>query len=103
MRSHLQGVGLKLQTVKSHQAMAEAMKSTAVAMKKMNKAVNVTTITKMLAEFERENQRTEMMQEGKEVPGRLGLSTRVYYVVFLLCQIMPCSHLILYCSHGRRH
>jgi len=66
MRSHLQGVALKLQTVKSHQAMAEAMQSTAVAMKKMNKAVNVQTITKMLAEFERENQRTEMMQEGKE-------------------------------------
>lgn len=64
MRSHLQGVGLKLQTVKSHQAMAEAMQSTAVAMKKMNKAVNVQSITKMLAEFERENQRTEMMQEG---------------------------------------
>ena len=64
MRSHLQGVALKLQTVKSHQAMAEAMQSTAVAMQKMNKAVNVSTITKMLAEFERENQKTEMMQEG---------------------------------------
>ena len=64
MRSHLQGVALKLQTVTSHQAMATAMQSTAVAMKKMNKAVNVTTITKMLAEFERENQKTEMMQEG---------------------------------------
>ena len=64
MRSHLQGVALKLQTVQSHQAMAQAMQSTAVAMQKMNKAVNVQTITKMLAEFERENQRTEMMQEG---------------------------------------
>jgi charged multivesicular body protein 2A len=32
MRSHLQGCGLKLQTVKSHQAMAEAMSSTAKAM-----------------------------------------------------------------------
>ena len=63
MRSHLQGVALKLQTVKSHQAMADAMKSTAVAMKKMNKAVNVPTITKMMAEFEKENARTEMMQE----------------------------------------
>mmetsp|Transcript_6973 Transcript_6973/g.14284 ORF Transcript_6973/g.14284 Transcript_6973/m.14284 type:complete len:148 (-) Transcript_6973:261-704(-) len=63
MRSHLQGVALKLQTVKSHQAMAEAMKSTAVAMKKMNKAVDVPTIAKMMAEFERENARTELMQE----------------------------------------
>jgi charged multivesicular body protein 2A len=63
MRSHLQGCALKLQTVKSHQAMAEAMQNTAKAMKKMNKAVNVQTITKMLAEFEKESAKTEMMQE----------------------------------------
>jgi charged multivesicular body protein 2A len=63
MRSHLQGVSLKLQTVKSHEAMASAMQNTAKAMAKMNKAVNVKTITKMLADFERENARTEMMQE----------------------------------------
>lgn len=63
MRSHLQGCALKLQTVKSHQAMAEAMSSTAQAMQKMNKAVNATTITKMMAEFEKETAKTEMMQE----------------------------------------
>jgi len=63
MRSHLQGCALKLQTVKSHNAMAEAMRNTAKAMGKMNKAVNVPTITKMMAEFERENAKTEMMQE----------------------------------------
>jgi len=63
MRSHLQGCALKLQTVESHQAMAEAMQSTAKAMQKMNKAVNVPTITKMMAEFEKENAKTEMMQE----------------------------------------
>ena len=59
----MQGTALKLQTVKSHQAMAEAMSSTAKAMYKMNKAVNVTSITKMMAEFEKENAKTEMMQE----------------------------------------
>jgi charged multivesicular body protein 2A len=63
MRSHLQGCALKLQTVKSHQAMAEAMASTAKAMSKMNKAVNVPSINKMMAEFERENMKSEMMQE----------------------------------------
>lgn len=63
MRSHLQGCALKLQTVKSHQAMAEAMQNTAKAMGKMNKAVNVPTLTKMMAEFERENARAEMMGE----------------------------------------
>lgn len=63
MRSHLQGCALKLQTVKSHNAMAEAMQNTAKAMGKMNKAINVPTLTKMMAEFEKENARTEMMQE----------------------------------------
>jgi charged multivesicular body protein 2A len=43
--------------------MAEAMKSTAKAMHKMNKAVDVPAITKMMAEFERENAKTEIMQE----------------------------------------
>lgn len=63
MRSHLQSCGLKLQTVKSHQAMADAMKNTTKAMMKMNKAVNAPAISKMMAEFERENMKSEMMQE----------------------------------------
>jgi charged multivesicular body protein 2A len=63
MRSHLQGCALKLQTVKSHQAMAEAMQSTAKAMQKMNKAVDVPALNKMMVEFEKENAKTEIMQE----------------------------------------
>ncbi|KAL7541155.1 hypothetical protein ACHAWF_006870 [Thalassiosira exigua] len=63
MRSQLQGCALKLQTVKSHAAMVEAMSSTAMAMKKMNKAVDVPAINKMMADFERENMKSEMMQE----------------------------------------
>ena len=63
MRSHLQGCALKLQTVKSHHAMGEAMASTAKAMHKMNKAVDVPALTKMMAEFEKENAKTEIMQE----------------------------------------
>jgi len=43
--------------------MAEAMSSTAKAMMKMNKAVDVPAINKMMADFERENAKTEMMQE----------------------------------------
>ena len=73
MRSHLQGTGLKLQTVKSHQAMAEAMTNTAKALMKMNKAVDVPGITKMMAEFERENAKNELMQEilGDAIDGAL--------------------------------
>merc|ERR1719330_1406184 len=63
MRSHLQSCGLKLQTVKSHQAMGEAMKNTTKAMMKMNKAVNTPKLSKMMAEFEKENMKSEMMQE----------------------------------------
>ena len=63
MRSHLQGCALKLQTVKSHHAMAEAMTSTAKAMHKMNKAIDVPAINKMMQEFEKENAKTEIMQE----------------------------------------
>jgi charged multivesicular body protein 2A len=63
MRSHLQSCGLKLQTVKSHQAMGEAMKNTTKAMMQMNKAVNAPALSKMMAEFERENMKSEMMQE----------------------------------------
>ena len=74
MRSHLQGCALKLQTVKSHHAMAEAMKSTASAMHKMNKAVDVPSINKMMADFERENAKTEIMQEimGDTIDDALG-------------------------------
>ena len=43
--------------------MAEAMKSTATAMHKMNKAVDVPAINKMMQEFEKENAKTEIMQE----------------------------------------
>ena len=65
---------MKLQTVKSHHAMAEAMKATAMAMHKMNKAVDVPAINKMMADFERENAKTEIMQEimGDTIDDALG-------------------------------
>jgi len=63
LRSHLSAVGLKLQTVKSQQAMAEAMGSVTKAMIKMNKAVNIPTIQKIMTNFARENERAELTQE----------------------------------------
>lgn len=38
-RSHLQGVGLQLETVRSHEAMASAMKDVTKAMVSLNKQV----------------------------------------------------------------
>lgn len=54
--------------------MAEAMQNTAKAMKSMNKAVNPQTISKMMADFERENMKTELMQEvmGDAIDDALG-------------------------------
>lgn len=63
LRTHLNAVGLKLQTVKSQEAMAEAMKSVTTAMVRMNKAVNVPTIQKIMTDFQRENERAEFTQE----------------------------------------
>lgn len=40
-RSHLQGVGLKLETVRSHEAMAGAMKDVTKAMVSLNKQVSM--------------------------------------------------------------
>jgi charged multivesicular body protein 2A len=63
MRSHLNGAALKLQTVKSHQALAESMSSVAKAMVKVNKSVNVPAINKMMQDFAKENEKSELMQE----------------------------------------
>ena len=85
LRSHLNAVALKLQTVKSQEAMARAMKSVArgvvrtvqlghaltgstpaqvtEAMVRMNKTVNIPSIQKIMVNFQVENERAEMTQE----------------------------------------
>ncbi|CAM9715229.1 unnamed protein product [Chrysoparadoxa australica] len=73
-RSHLQGVGLKLEMVRSHEAMASAMKDVTKAMVKLNKQVNVPGLQKVMMEFERENERQEVTGEvmGDAIEGALG-------------------------------
>ena len=63
LKSHLSAVGLKLQTVKSHEAMASAMKSVTGAMVRMNKQINVPAMQKIMTDFEREQEVAEMTQE----------------------------------------
>ena len=63
LRSHLNAVALKLQTVKSQEAMASAMKSVTQAMVRMNKAVNIPSIQKIMVNFQLENERAGMTQE----------------------------------------
>eukprot|EP00981_Chlorochromonas_danica_P013361 scaffold6246_cov162-Ochromonas_danica.AAC.2 len=50
-------------TVKSHDAMAQAMKGVTQALGKMNKKINLPGLQKIMAEFLKENERGELTQE----------------------------------------
>mmetsp|Transcript_100873 Transcript_100873/g.289560 ORF Transcript_100873/g.289560 Transcript_100873/m.289560 type:complete len:198 (-) Transcript_100873:200-793(-) len=63
LRAHLNGVLLKIQCVKSHEAMASAMKSTTGAMIKMNQQFSIPGLQKIMMEFQRENEKAELTQE----------------------------------------
>ncbi|CAN1135972.1 Vacuolar protein sorting-associated protein 2 homolog 1 [Linum perenne] len=63
LKSQLQGVSLRIQTLKSTQAMGEAMKGVTKAMGQMNKQMNLPALQKIMMEFERQNERMEMTSE----------------------------------------
>jgi charged multivesicular body protein 2A len=63
LKSQLQGVSLRMQTLKSTQAMADAMNGVTKAMGAMNKKLNLPAISKIMKEFERENDKMEMTTE----------------------------------------
>lgn len=63
MKTHLNAVSLKIQTVKSHQAMSEAMKGVTVALTQMNKKMNMPQLNKIMQEFLKENEKNELTSE----------------------------------------
>ncbi|WOL16574.1 vacuolar protein-sorting-associated protein [Canna indica] len=63
LKSQLQGVSLRIQTLKSTQAMGEAMKGVTKAMGQMNRQMNLPALQKIMQEFERQNERMEMVSE----------------------------------------
>nr|GEU92919.1 vacuolar protein sorting-associated protein 2 homolog 1 [Tanacetum cinerariifolium] len=63
LKSQLQGVSLRIQTLKSTQAMGEAMKGVTKAMGKMNKQMNMPSLQKIMREFEKQNEKMEMVSE----------------------------------------
>uniref|UniRef100_A0A1D1YPB1 Vacuolar protein sorting-associated protein 2 1 n=1 Tax=Anthurium amnicola TaxID=1678845 RepID=A0A1D1YPB1_9ARAE len=63
LKSQLQGVSLKIQTLKSTQAMGEAMKGVTKAMGQMNRRMNLPSLQKIMQEFERQNEKMEMVTE----------------------------------------
>ncbi|KAJ3414267.1 Charged multivesicular body protein 2A [Chytridiales sp. JEL 0842] len=63
MKTQLQGVSLRIQTMRSNQAMADAMKGVTKAMRGMNKSINLPEIAKIMMEFEKESEMMDMKEE----------------------------------------
>lgn len=63
LQSQLQGVSLRMQTLKSTQAMADAMRGVTKAMAVMNRQLNLPALQNIMREFERQNERMEMTTE----------------------------------------
>ena len=59
LKSQLQAVSLRMQTLKSTQTMADAMRGVTRAMKDMNSQLNVPRLNNIMQDFERQNGRME--------------------------------------------
>lgn len=63
MKANIQAVSLKIQTLKSQNAMGEAMKGVTKAMSNMNRQLNMPQIQKILHEFEKQSEIMDMKEE----------------------------------------
>jgi charged multivesicular body protein 2A len=63
MKANLQAVSLKITTLKSNHAMAQAMKGVTKAMKTMNKKMNLPEIQRIMMEFEKQSEIMDMKEE----------------------------------------
>eukprot|EP00164_Ancoracysta_twista_P000780 GFYU01001024.1.p1 GENE.GFYU01001024.1~~GFYU01001024.1.p1 ORF type:complete len:243 (-),score=70.99 GFYU01001024.1:280-1008(-) len=63
MRTQLQGIGLRLQTVSSTQTMQECMRGVTQVMMGMNKSVNLPAMQKIMMEFEKQSEQMDMREE----------------------------------------
>ncbi|KAK7693069.1 hypothetical protein QCA50_002634 [Cerrena zonata] len=63
MRTQLQAVGLRIQTLRSNQQMADAMRGATKAMGAMNRGLNLPQIQRIMQEFERESATMDMKEE----------------------------------------
>merc|ERR1712035_78023 len=67
MRANIQAVSLKIATIKSQHAMAEAMKGVTKAMGRMNKNMKLPQIQKIMQEFEKQSEMMNMKEEMNDV------------------------------------
>uniref|UniRef100_A0A914YDI0 Charged multivesicular body protein 2a n=1 Tax=Panagrolaimus superbus TaxID=310955 RepID=A0A914YDI0_9BILA len=74
MKANIQAVSLKVQTLKSQDAMAQAMKGVTRAMQTMNKQLNLPQIQKIMMEFEKQTEIMDMKEEmmGDAIDDALG-------------------------------
>lgn len=63
MRANIQAVSLKVQTLRSNNAMAQAMKGVSKAMANMNKQLKLPQIQKIMMEFEKQSEIMDMKEE----------------------------------------
>mmetsp|Transcript_49934 Transcript_49934/g.128493 ORF Transcript_49934/g.128493 Transcript_49934/m.128493 type:complete len:211 (-) Transcript_49934:587-1219(-) len=63
LKSQLQAVELRLQTMQSTALMSEAMKGATKAMMRMNASLNIPAMQKVMMQFEKESEKMEMKQE----------------------------------------
>lgn len=63
MKSHLQGVQMRMQTIKSTEAMARSMAGATKAMTALSKQLNLPALTAILQEFQSETEKLGITQE----------------------------------------
>ncbi|XP_034564351.1 charged multivesicular body protein 2a [Notolabrus celidotus] len=63
MKANIQAVSLKIQTLKSNNSMAQAMKGVTKAMSTMNKQLKLPQIQKIMHDFERQSEIMDMKEE----------------------------------------
>ena len=63
MKSHMEAVALRLQTMQSSASMAQAMKGVTKVMGTMNRKMNLPQISKIMMEFEKQNEMMGMKEE----------------------------------------
>ncbi|XP_022112105.1 charged multivesicular body protein 2a-like [Acanthaster planci] len=63
MRANIQAVSLKIQTLRSNQAMTDAMKGVTKAMQAMNRQLKLPQIQKIMMEFEKQSEILDMKEE----------------------------------------
>ena len=91
MRANIQAVSLKIQTLKSQSAMANAMKGVTKAMGNMNKQMKLPEIQKIMMEFEKQSEIMDM--KGEMMEDAIGNE-----FVYNLAYTVQCESFIIFCN-----